>query len=61
MSKICPLSMAGEPTECYKEECNGYINGECYLNRQTLSQYYTSKNLDDMKYSIEGMTQDDLR
>lgn len=54
MTKKCPLSMSGDsPKLCREEQCNGWINNECYLNRQTLSMYYISKNLDNILYELE--------
>lgn len=69
MSKACPLSMSGQsPKLCITDRCNGWINGECYLNRETLSKYYTAKNLDSILYeinqirqTIERNSQDDRR
>lgn len=55
MTKICPLSMAGEPTECYEDDCNGYINGDCYLNNISLSLYFCSKNMQNISADVEDM------
>lgn len=45
--------MGGVPTECYKEECNSYINGDCFLNNMSLSLYFLSKNLQNIQQDIE--------
>lgn len=58
MSKICPLSMGGEPTECYEEECNSFINGDCFLNNISLSLYFCSKNMQNIQQDIEGIAED---
>lgn len=46
MNRICPFSMAGEPTECYREDCVAWSDGECStFEREPLSQYFTAKNM----------------
>lgn len=57
MRKICPYSMAGEPTECYRNDCMAWNDEECTIfESQPLSLYFISKNLkkiaDDM-YKIK--------
>lgn len=62
MSKICPLSMSSDtPKPCKESKCNGWVNEECYLNRQTLSQYFITRNLGDICYELEriGGEEDD--
>lgn len=58
MEKICPISMAGEPTYCFKEECNSYINGDCFLNNMSLSYYFLSKNLQGIQQDIGAIAYD---
>lgn len=53
MNKICPLTMIYEEAECIQDECNGYINGECFLNRISLSIFYAAKNLNIIAEEIE--------
>ena len=48
--------MAGEPTECYEDECTSYINGDCFLNNISLSLYFISKNIQNIQQDIESMT-----
>ena len=58
MSKICPLSMGGEPTECCKEDCNSFVNGDCFLNNISLSLYFISKNMQNIQQDMENMSED---
>lgn len=52
----CPLSMSRDmPVECSKNQCSGYVGGECFLNKITLSLYFIAKNT---KESTEGYYED---
>ena len=55
---ICPLSMnRTQIMDCEQWECNGWIDGECFLNKMTLSLYYIAKNTNEMK---EACYEDDV-
>lgn len=47
MDKVCPFSMGGNITECYREECSAFVGNECVLQKIGVSLYYISKNLRD--------------
>lgn len=56
MIKICPLSMSGEsPKQCKRSDCIGWTDGQCFLNRITLSMYFIAKDLGRISYDIEEM------
>lgn len=48
--KICPFSLAGsEDVQCLTGECMGWKDGECFIERMSLSLYLIAKNLRDME------------
>lgn len=54
MNRICPYSMASEPTECYQEECMAWSEGECSkFQRESLSQYYIAKNMKEIREELK--------
>lgn len=49
MTKICPLSMANEPTDCYEEDCMAWNKGECaYYTSIPLSMFFIAQNTRNM-------------
>lgn len=62
MNRICPYSLAGEPTECYENECMAWHDGECSkFTSESLSLYFIAKNLKTISESMRRMDDDDLR
>lgn len=62
MSKICPYSMAGEPSECYEEDCMAWNDGECArFTGEPLSFYFVAKNLKMITDAIKRGDYDDIR
>ena len=54
MAKICPYSMAGEPMECYQEECMAWADNECSkFVRESLSLYFIARNLKGISEKME--------
>lgn len=49
IEKTCPFSMGGEITNCLKEECKVYENGDCVLTKMALSLYYIARNLKEIR------------
>lgn len=50
--------MSGEPTECYEDDCMGWINDDCVWNNISLSLYFTSKNMQNIQYDMEIIADD---
>lgn len=54
--KICPYSLAGEPTECYEGDCMAWREGECSkFESEPLSLFFIAKNMKRCAENTERM------